>query len=86
MAAKRTTLRSSAGKKLYAVRASDGKFKDIQTYERAHAADLAKKSKSEKAVKPKAKAAPKAKVAVKTKAKAKLAPKVKVAAKAKAKK
>lgn len=45
--AKRTTMRSSAGKKLYAVRNSDGSFKDIQTFERAHRADLAKKSKAE---------------------------------------
>ena len=69
MATKRTTLRSSAGKKLYAVRNADGTFKDIQTYERAHKADLAKKSKSEKATSKKAtkKAAPKkvAKKAVK---------------------
>ena len=48
MATKRTTLRSSAGKKLYAVRNADGTFKDIQTYERAHRADLAKKSSAEK--------------------------------------
>jgi len=47
--ARRTTHRSSTGKKLYAVRGTSGKFKDIQTYERAHRADLAKKSKSEKA-------------------------------------
>ena len=47
--AKRTTHRSVAGKKLYAVRDKSGKFKDIQTYERAHRADLAKKSKAEKA-------------------------------------
>jgi hypothetical protein len=33
MATKRTTLRSSAGKKLYAVRNEDGTFKDIQTFE-----------------------------------------------------
>ena len=39
----RTTLRSSKGKKLYAVRDKEGKFKDIQTYQRAHAADLRKK-------------------------------------------
>jgi hypothetical protein len=45
--AKRTTHRSVAGKKLYAVRDKSGKFKDIQTYERAHRADLRKKSKSE---------------------------------------
>ena len=46
--ARRTTHRSSAGKKLYAVRDKEGRFKDIQTYERAHRADLAKKSKTEK--------------------------------------
>lgn len=46
-AGKRTTMRSSAGKKLYAVRAADGSFKDIQTYERAHAADLRQKAKDE---------------------------------------
>jgi hypothetical protein len=45
--ARRTTHRSSAGKKLYAVRDKTGKFKDIQTYERAHRADLARKSKAE---------------------------------------
>lgn len=47
--AHRTTHRSSAGKKLYAVRDAKGRFKDIQTYERAHRADLAHKSKPEKA-------------------------------------
>ena len=46
--ARRTTHRSSTGKKLYAVRDAKGRFKDIQTYERAHRADLAKKSKAEK--------------------------------------
>ena len=45
----RTTHRSSLGSKLYAVRDAGGKFKDIQTYERAHRADLRKKSKAEKA-------------------------------------
>ena len=45
--AKRTTHRSTAGKKLYAVRDKSGRFKDIQTYERAHRADLAHKSKAE---------------------------------------
>ena len=39
----RTTHRSSKGKKLYAKRDKKGKFKDIQTYQRAHAADLRKK-------------------------------------------
>ena len=48
MAARRTTHRSSKGKKLYAVRDKSGKFKDIQTYERAHRADLARKSKTER--------------------------------------
>jgi hypothetical protein len=40
----RTTHRSTAGKKLYAVRDKNGRFLDIQTYERAHRADLAKKT------------------------------------------
>jgi hypothetical protein len=47
--ARRTTHRSSTGSKLYAVRDSKGRFKDIQTYERAHRMDLKKKSKAEKA-------------------------------------
>lgn len=46
---KRTTHRSSAGKKLYAVRNADGSFNDIQTYERAHRADLAQTSEAEAA-------------------------------------
>ena len=41
-------MRSSTGTKLYAVRDESGKFKDIQTYKRAHAADLRHKSKAEK--------------------------------------
>jgi uncharacterized protein YjhX (UPF0386 family) len=45
--AKRTTHRSSKGTKLYAVRDSSGRFKDIQTYKRAHSADIKRKSKSE---------------------------------------
>jgi hypothetical protein len=52
---KRTTHRSSKGTKLYAVRDEKGRFKDIQTYKRAHSADLRKKSKKEAA---KAKATP----------------------------
>ncbi|HEV8232163.1 MAG TPA: hypothetical protein VGQ75_07435 [Thermoanaerobaculia bacterium] len=47
MATKRTTLRSSTGKKLYAVRDSKGKFKDIQTYKRAQGADVKRRSKAE---------------------------------------
>jgi hypothetical protein len=46
--ATRTTHRSRSGKKLYAVRDASGRFKDIQTYERAHRADLRARSKSEK--------------------------------------
>jgi len=45
---KRTTHRSSAGRKLYAVRDKSGKFKDIQTYKRAHGQDIKRKSKAEK--------------------------------------
>jgi hypothetical protein len=66
--AKRTTHRSSKGTKLYAVRDKEGKFKDIQTYKRAHTMDMKRKSKSEvaAAAKPKAKKA-KAKSASKSK-------------------
>lgn len=45
--ARRTVLYSSTGKKLYAKRDAGGKFKDIQSYARAHAADMKKKSKDE---------------------------------------
>ena len=44
---RRTTHRSVTGKKLYAVRDAKGRFQDIQTYERAHRADLKKASKAE---------------------------------------
>jgi hypothetical protein len=46
--AKRTTQRSSSGKKLYAERDKKGKFKDIQSYKRAHGQDIKRKSKKEK--------------------------------------
>ncbi len=59
MATKRTTHRSTSGKKLYAVRDAKGRFKDIQTYERAHRADMAKKSGAEKKTAAKKKAAKK---------------------------
>lgn len=45
---RRTTHRSVSGKKLYAIRDAKGRFKDIQTYERAHRVDLKKKAKKEK--------------------------------------
>ena len=81
--ARRTTHRSSAGKKLYAVRDKTGKFKDIQTYERAHRADLARKSKAELEAAAKKKAAKKKAAKKKT---AKKATKKKVAKKAAKKK
>lgn len=45
--ARRTTMKSRSGTKLYSVRDAEGKFKDIQTYQRAHAADLRQQSKAE---------------------------------------
>jgi hypothetical protein len=47
--ARRTVMYSSAGKKLYAVRKADGTFKDIQSYQRAHAMDIARSSAAEEA-------------------------------------
>ncbi len=44
---RRTTMYSSKGKKLYAVRDKSGKFKDIQTYKRAHTMDMKRKAKDE---------------------------------------
>ena len=48
MPSKRTTHRSSKGTKLYAVRNKEGKYKDVQTYKRAHSQDIKRKSKKEK--------------------------------------
>ncbi len=47
MPTRRTTMRSRSGTKLYAVRDEGGKFKDIQTYKRAHVADMRHTSKAE---------------------------------------
>jgi len=69
MPARRTTHRSSAGKKLYAVRDAEGKFKDIQTYERAHAQDIKRGSKPEAVARAKAKSKAKKTTAKKTTAK-----------------
>jgi hypothetical protein len=44
--ARRTTHRSSTGTKLYAVRDAQGRFKDIQTFKRAHGADIKRRAKS----------------------------------------
>jgi hypothetical protein len=48
-------MRSSKGKKLYAVRDAKGRFKDIQSYKKAHTADIKRKSKAEKTQKAKKK-------------------------------
>lgn len=71
----RTTLRSSTGTKLYAVREAGGQFKDIQSFKKSHAADLRQTSKKEAATKAAAKAAPKAATKAAPKAAAKAAPK-----------
>jgi len=44
----RTTHRSKTGTKLYAVRDNKGRFKDIQTYKKAHAMDIKRNAKKEK--------------------------------------
>jgi hypothetical protein len=48
MPTNRTTHRSKDGDKLYAVREKDGRFKDIQTYKRAHGQDVKRSSKEER--------------------------------------
>lgn len=48
MPTKRTVMRSRSGKKLYVVRDAKGRFKDIQSYKKAHAQDIKRKSKAEK--------------------------------------
>jgi hypothetical protein len=44
-------MRSAKGTKLYAVRDSKGRFVDIQTYKRAHAMDMKRRSQAETAAK-----------------------------------
>lgn len=44
---KRTVLRSRKGKKLYAVRDKKGKFRDIQSYKRAHGQDIKRRGRGE---------------------------------------
>jgi hypothetical protein len=48
MASRRTTHRSVSGTKLYAVRDAKGRFKDIQTYKRAHGMDIKRGSGAER--------------------------------------
>ena len=55
---RRTVLYSSKGKKLYAVRDKTGKFKDIQSYQRAHSMDIKRSSKAEEAAEAPAPATP----------------------------
>jgi len=45
----RTTHRSRSGTKLYAKRSKSGRFTDIQTYQRAHGADVKRSSAAERA-------------------------------------
>ena len=51
---RRTTHRSTKGRKLYAVRDAKGRFTDIQTYKRAHGSDIKRRSKAELARKARA--------------------------------
>ena len=47
MPAKRTTHRSTAGRKLYAERDAKGRITDSQRYKRAHGQDVKRRSKAE---------------------------------------
>ena len=44
---RRTVLRSKKGKKLYAVRDKKGRFKDIQSFKKAHGQDVKRRSRKE---------------------------------------
>jgi DNA-binding protein HU-beta len=48
VATKRTTHKSKSGKKLYAARTKKGRFKDVQSYKRAHGQDVRRRAKSER--------------------------------------
>lgn len=45
---RRTTYRSRKGNKMYAKRDKKGRFKDIQSYKRAHGKDIKQKSRGER--------------------------------------
>jgi hypothetical protein len=47
MARRRRTSRSSSGKKLYTIRDAKGRFKDVQSYKRAHGSDIKRRSREE---------------------------------------
>ena len=51
---KRTTHRSTKGKKLYAERGKSGEFEDVQRFKRAHGQDVKRVSKAETAARNKA--------------------------------
>ena len=85
-AKKRTTHRSTTGTKLYAVRDAEGQFVDIQTYKRAHAADIRASAKDETSAKSKKAVAKKKPAAKKPAAKKPAAKKPTVKKKAAAKK
>ena len=51
---KRTTLRSSKGKKLYAERDKKGLFEDVQTFKRAQGQDIKRVSRAETSARKKA--------------------------------
>ena len=55
----RTTHRSKSGTKLYAKRKKTGEFSDIQSYKRAHGADVKRTSAAERAQRKKKKTAKK---------------------------
>lgn len=44
---RRTVLRSKKGKKLYAVRDKKGRFKDIQSFKKAHGQDVKRRARKE---------------------------------------
>ena len=67
---KRTTMYSTGGKKLYAVRNADGTFNDIQSYARAHRMDMQRTSADEVAAAARKKAPAKKKPARKAAKKA----------------
>jgi hypothetical protein len=48
MPSKRTTHRSTAGRKLYTERDAEGQFDDVQSYERAHGQDVKRRAKNER--------------------------------------
>jgi len=69
---KRTTLRSTKNKKLYAARSAEGQFKDIQTFKRAQGQDIKRISKAETTARKQAGLPARKKAAAKTKKRTKV--------------